>query len=445
MKLAVLKETRPGEARVAVVPDVAAKLAASGIDVVVQSGAGAEARFTDEAYRKAGATVVADPAAALAGASMVAKVQPPSIEEAALFPDHVSVVSFLQPVAAYELVGVLASKGATVYSLDLLPRISRAQSMDALSSQATVSGYRAGLSAAEHLAKFFPMFMTAAGTVPPAKVLVMGAGVAGLQAIATARRLGAVVRAYDVRAAAKEEVQSLGAQFVELALETQDGSGGYAKEQSADYLAKQQELLAAEVANADVVITTAQIPGRKAPVLVTGAMVEKMSEGAVIIDMASDSGGNCELSVTGEDVHAHGVTIVGMSNPPASMPTHASFLYSRNIANFLGLVVKDGELAPDFDDEIVIGTCVVRAGVVLHAATAEALGLPAPGATGAPTTPDPAPGATGAPPTPDPAPGATPTGVVPTDPTPTEIIPTGITQTGITPTVAGDENKEATS
>jgi H+-translocating NAD(P) transhydrogenase subunit alpha len=300
----------------------------------------------------------------------------------------VSLISFLQPVAAAETVRALAAKGATVYSLDLLPRISRAQSMDALSSQATVAGYRAGLSAAEHLAKFFPMFMTAAGTVPPAKVLVMGAGVAGLQAIATARRLGAVVRAYDVRAAAKEEVQSLGAKFVELDLETQDGAGGYAKEQSAEYLAKQQELLAAEVAAADVVITTAQIPGRKAPVLVTESMVEGMSEGAVIIDMAADSGGNCELSVAGQDVLAHGVTIVGMSNPPASMPTHASFLYSRNIANFLALVVKDGELAPDFDDEIVAGTCVVKAGTVVHAATAEALGLPPPEPV---VTPPPAP------------------------------------------------------
>ena len=362
----------------AVVPDVAAKLAGSGIDVVVQSGAGNAARFTDDAYQQAGATVVADASAALAGAAMVARVQPPSVEEVAQLPDGVSVISMLQPVASADVVKALAAKGATVYSLDLLPRISRAQSMDALSSQATVSGYRAGLSAAEHLAKFFPMFMTAAGTVPPAKVLVMGAGVAGLQAIATARRLGAVVRAYDVRAAAKDEVKSLGAQFVELDLETQEGTGGYAKEQSAEYLAKQQELLAAEVAAADVVITTAQIPGRKAPVLVTESMVEGMSEGAVIIDMAADSGGNCELSVAGEDVLAHGVTIVGMSNPPASMPTHASFLYSRNIANFLALVVKDGELAPDFDDEIVAGTCVVKAGAVVHAATAEVLGLPAP-------------------------------------------------------------------
>jgi NAD(P) transhydrogenase subunit alpha len=378
VKLAVIKESRPGEDRVAIVPEVASKLAATGVEVVVEAGAGVRARFSDDDFRRAGATVVADAAAALSGVALVARVQPPTVEEVASLPEGVSLISFLQPVAAADTVKALASRGATVYSLDLLPRISRAQSMDALSSQATVAGYRAGLSAAEHLAKFFPMFMTAAGTVPPAKVLVMGAGVAGLQAIATARRLGAVVRAYDVRAAAKEEVQSLGAKFVELGLETQDGTGGYAKEQSAEYLAKQQELLAAEVAASDVVITTAQIPGRQAPILVTTAMVEGMSEGAVIVDMAADSGGNCELSVAGEEVQFQGVTVVGMSNPPASMPTHASFLYARNIANFLGLVVKDGELAPDFDDEIVAGTCVVRDGTVVHGPTAEALGLPLP-------------------------------------------------------------------
>jgi H+-translocating NAD(P) transhydrogenase subunit alpha len=350
VKLAFLKESRPGEHRVAIVPEVAAKLVTSGVDVAVQSGAGTAARFSDDAFQSAGAVIAADAAGALDGASIVARVQPPTLDEVAGLPDGVSVISFLQPVAAADVVGALAAKGATVYSLDLLPRISRAQSMDALSSQATVAGYRAGLAAAEHLAKFFPMFMTAAGTVPPAKVLVMGAGVAGLQAIATARRLGAVVRAYDVRAAAKEEVQSLGARFVELGLETQDGAGGYAKEQSAEYLAKQQELLAAEVAASDVVITTAQIPGRKAPILVTTAMVEGMSEGSVIVDMAADSGGNCEVSVAGEDVELHGVTVVGLANPPASMPTHASFLYARNIANFLGLVVHEGELSPDFDD-----------------------------------------------------------------------------------------------
>ena len=383
----------------AIVPEVAAKLAKTGVDVVLQSGAGVGARFPDDDYVRAGATIAPDAPSALAGADFVAHVQPLTVDEVAMLAEGVSVMSFLQPVASADVVQALAAKGATVYSLDLLPRISRAQSMDALSSQATVAGYRAGLSAAEHLAKFFPMFMTAAGTVPPAKVLVMGAGVAGLQAIATARRLGAVVRAYDVRAAAKEEVQSLGAKFAELDLETQDGAGGYAKEQSAEYLAKQQELLAAEVAASDVVITTAQIPGRKAPVLVTEAMVHGMAEGSVIIDMAADSGGNCELSKPGEDVRVGGVTIVGLSNPPASMPTHASFLYARNIANFLGLVVTDGVLAPDFEDEIVAGTCVVRAGTVVHAPTAEALGL-APPATPTTAPPDARGGqAGGAPPT----------------------------------------------
>jgi len=390
VKLAVIKESRPGEHRVAIVPEVAAKLAKAGIDVVVQSGAGAAARFPDEAYVEAGASVTPDEVATLEGAHFVAHVQPLTVAEVGLLPAGVSVMSFLQPLASTDVVEALAARGATAFSLDLLPRISRAQSMDALSSQATVAGYRAGLSAAEHLAKFFPMFMTAAGTVPPAKVLVMGAGVAGLQAIATARRLGAVVRAYDVRAAAKEEVQSLGATFVELDLETQDGAGGYAKEQSAEYLAKQQELLAAEVAAADVVITTAQIPGRKAPVLVTEAMVRGMSEGAVIIDMAADSGGNCELSVAGEDLVVDGVTVVGLTNPPSSMPTHASFLYSRNIANFLGLVVTEGALVPDFDDEIVAGTCVVRAGTVVHGPTAEALGVQVPA-----PAPGPAPGGGG--------------------------------------------------
>ncbi|MGH9079372.1 MAG: Re/Si-specific NAD(P)(+) transhydrogenase subunit alpha [Acidimicrobiales bacterium] len=388
------------------VPEVASRLVGTGVDMVIQSGAGSAARFSDEAYRQAGVAVAADAASALEGASLVARVQPPIADEVEELPDRVSLISFLQPGAELDTVRALADKGATVYSLDLLPRISRAQSMDALSSQATVSGYRAGLSAAEHLAKFFPMFMTAAGTVPPAKVLVMGAGVAGLQAIATARRLGAVVRAYDVRTAAKEEVQSLGAKFVELDLESQDGAGGYAKEQSAEHLARQQDLLAAEVAASDVVITTAQIPGRRAPILVTTAMVDGMSEGSVIIDLAADSGGNCELTVAGEDVLVDGVTVVGLANPPATMPTHASFLYARNIANFMGLLVRDGELAPDFDDEIVAGTCVVRDGQVVHGPTAEALGLPPPGSA-APAAPAPmvAPTttATAAPGVPDPA------------------------------------------
>lgn len=358
------------------VPDVVARLVPTGVEVFVQQGAGSAASFDDAHYEEKGAAVVADAERLLAGADVVAKVQPPTPEEAGRWPSGLTLVSFLQPTTHLDAVRVLAGRQATVFSLDLLPRISRAQAMDALSSQATVAGYRAALAAAELLPKFFPLLMTAAGTVPPAKVLVMGAGVAGLQAIATARRLGAQVRAYDVRAAAAEEVRSLGATFVDLGLETQEGSGGYAREQSEDFLARQRELLGREVAASDVVITTAAVPGRRAPVLVTTEMVEQMAPGSVVVDLAVDTGGNCELTEAGRDVVVGGVTVRGLSNAPASMPNHASFLYARNIANFLGLVVHDGALQPDFDDEIVVGTCVVRAGEVVHAPTRELLGLP---------------------------------------------------------------------
>ena len=370
MKLAVPTETRPGERRVAMSPDVVGRLAGVGVEVTVQAGAGTAAHFSDDAYRDKGATVAAA-ADLYGGAAMVAKVNAPRPDELGDVPDGVAVVSFLAPTAQLDTVKALMAKKATAFSLDLLPRISRAQSMDALSSQATVSGYLCGLAAAQRLPKFFPMFMTAAGTVPPAKVLVLGAGVAGLQAIATARRLGAQVRAYDVRAAAKEEVQSLGAAFVELGLESQEGSGGYAREQSEEFLARQRELIGNEVAASDVVITTAAVPGRKAPVLVTTAMVERMADGSVVVDMAADSGGNCELTEAGRDIEHHGVCVAGLANPPAGMPTHASFLFSRNVANFLTLVVADGELRPDFDDEIVAGCCVVRAGEVVHGPTRE--------------------------------------------------------------------------
>ncbi len=375
MKLAVLTETRPGERRVALVPDVVKRLTSEGWQVVVQAGAGASAAFPDDAYRNAGATIAPDAAASLSGAAAVVAVNFISAEQAQLVGDGTVMLSFLQPAASVEALKVLADKRATVFSFDLVPRISRAQGMDALSSQATVSGYRAGLSGAEHLAKFFPMFMTAAGTVPPAKVLVMGVGVAGLQAIATARRLGAVVRAYDVRAAAKEEAESLGATFVDLNVSA-EGTGGYARELTEDELARQRQALAAEVAASDVVITTAAVPGRPAPKLVTAEMVSGMGPGSIVIDMAADSGGNCELTVAGEDVVHGGTTIVGMANPPAGMPTHASFLFSRNVQNLLALLSKDGELAPDWEDEIVIGTCVLRDGEPTLGPTAELLGRP---------------------------------------------------------------------
>jgi len=373
VKLAVPTESFAGERRVALIPEVAAKLAATGIEVAVQAGAGVAAHFPDAGYAEKGVTVAADRASLLSGAEVVAKVQPPTVEEVDALAPGTSTVSFLAPSNNLDVILALAAKKATAYSLELVPRISRAQSMDALSSQATVSGYLAGLAAAERLPKFFPMFMTAAGTVPPAKVLVLGAGVAGLQAIATARRLGAQVRAYDVRAAAKEEVQSLGAAFVELALETQEGSGGYAREQSEDFLARQRELIGNEVAASDVVITTAAVPGRKAPILVTTEMVDRMVEGSVVVDLAADGGGNCELSEPGKEVDRGGVIVYGMTNPPSAMPTHASFLFSRNVANFLGLLVKEGRLDPDFDDEIIAGACVVRAGQVVHEPTRELL------------------------------------------------------------------------
>jgi NAD(P) transhydrogenase subunit alpha len=358
-----------------VVPEIAKRLVDQGWDVVVQSGAGSEATFSDQAYADAGARIAPDAAGAISGADVIVKVNAPTTEEASSYPDGVLVMSFLQASQSGDALKVLATKGATAVSFDLLPRISRAQSMDALSSQATVSGYRSGLAAAEHLAKFFPMFMTAAGTVPPAKVLVMGVGVAGLQAIATARRLGANVRAYDVRAAAKEEAESLGATFVDLGVKA-EGEGGYARELTPDEVAAQQAALAAEVSSSDVVITTAAVPGRKAPTLVTAAMVDDMGPGSVIIDMAADGGGNCELTVAGETILHGNAAIVGLSNPPSGMPTHASFLYARNVINLLELFSDEGALHPDWEDEIVLGTTVLKDGKVTNAQAAEILGLP---------------------------------------------------------------------
>ncbi len=373
MKLAVPTETRPGERRVGLVPDVVKKLVGAGWEVCVQAGAGIEAEFLDNAYTEAGATIAPDAASTLAGAGLVVRVNAPSADEAQALPEGAAVLSFFQVGQSEDAVRALAARKATVFSFDLLPRISRAQSMDALSSQATVSGYRAGLAAAEQLTKFFPMFMTAAGTVPPAKVLVMGVGVAGLQSIATARRLGAVVKAYDVRAAAKEEAESLGATFVDTGVSA-EGTGGYARELTPEELDRQRAALAEEVGRSDVVITTAAVPGRKAPVLMTTSMVEGMAPGAVVIDMAADQGGNCELTKAGEVVDHQGVHIVGMTNPPSGMPTHASFLFARNVANVLALMGPEGSLAPDWDDEIVIGMCVLRDGVAKSPAAVELLG-----------------------------------------------------------------------
>ena len=366
MKVGTPKETAPDERRVALVPDTVSRLAAAALEVKVESGAGSEAFITDQAYEQAGAKIVKGPAALIGDADAVLKVQAPSEAEIALFKKGAVLISFLQPATQGDIVRALAAQGVTAFSLELVPRISRAQSMDALSSQASAAGYKAVLMAAGRLGKFFPMMMTAAGTVPPARVLVMGAGVAGLQAIATARRLGAVVSAYDVRPAVKEEVQSLGATFIELPLETQEGEGGYAKEQSEEFLRKQRELIGEHIAKSDVVITTAAVPGRRAPLLVTGEMVKGMRPGSVIVDLAAETGGNVELTKAGTDVEVGGVTIIGTRNVPSTMPLHASQLYARNVANLLLHLVKDGAIVLDFEDEITKGCCVTHGGEIVN-------------------------------------------------------------------------------
>ncbi len=366
MKVAIPKESAADERRVALVPDTAAKLIAALLEVSVESGAGAGAYFPDEVYEKAGVKVVKGAAAVLKDADAVLKVQAPAPNEIGLLKSGAVLISFLQPSTQADIVTALAKRGVTAFSLELLPRISRAQSMDALSSQASAAGYKAVLMAAGRLGKFFPMMMTAAGTVAPARVLVMGAGVAGLQAIATARRLGAVVSAYDVRPAVKEEVQSLGGTFIELALESQQGEGGYAREQSEEFLRKQRELIGEHVAKSDVVITTAAVPGRRAPLLVTGEMVKGMRPGSVIVDLASDTGGNVELTEAGKDVDVAGVTIIGTRNVPSTMPLATSQLLARNVANLLLHLVKDGAITLDFADEITKGSCVTHGGEIVN-------------------------------------------------------------------------------
>jgi NAD(P) transhydrogenase subunit alpha len=381
VKVAVVKEIAPGESRVALVPDTVTKLTAAGMTVQVETGAGERAFFTDPAYQEAGAGIAPDVATLCGSAEVVVKVQRPQAatngrHEVDLLAPGTVLISFLQPLADPQLVQRLAARRVTSFSLDLLPRISRAQSMDALSSQSTVAGYKAALLAANALGRFFPMLMTAAGTVVPAKVLVLGAGVAGLQAIATARRLGAVVQAYDVRPAVKEEVQSLGAAFVELPLEVRDAqdAGGYARQQSEEVVARQRELLGQHVREADVVIATAVIPGKRAPVLVTEDMVDVMRPGSIIVDLAAETGGNCALTRAGEVVARHGVLIHGVVNIASSMPIHASQLFSKNVASFLALLVRDGKVNLNFDDEILRSACVTHAGEICHAPTREAVG-----------------------------------------------------------------------
>jgi NAD(P) transhydrogenase subunit alpha len=370
VKIALFKESRLGETRVALTPDAVKMFVADGWQVDVERGAGHLAHFSDDAYQAAGATIVDQ-----ASGDVNLRVNPPTLEEVVRLPEGSMHLSFLSPLLALDIVRALNDRKVTVASFDLLPRISRAQYMDALSSQATVSGYRAALAGATYLDRFFPLLTTAAGTIRPAKVLVMGVGVAGLQAIATAKRLGAKVRAYDVRTAAKEEAESAGATFVVLGV-TADAAGGYARELTPEERTQQQEALTGEVAGSDVVITTAAVPGRRSPILVTTAMVEAMADGSLIIDMAADGGGNCELTVAGEVIDHQGVRIVGMSNPPGEMATHASFMYSNNVVKLLALFGAKGELNPDWNDEVVIGVTLARNGELTNAAAAEALGAP---------------------------------------------------------------------
>jgi len=366
VKAATPKELTHDERRVALTPDTATKLIAAKLQVAVQAGAGAGAFIPDAAYEAAGVKVLSHAADLLQDADVVLKVQAPMPSEVELLRKGSVLISFLQPATQGDIVKALAARGVTAFSLELLPRISRAQSMDALSSQASAAGYKAVLMAADRIGKLFPMMMTAAGTVAPTRVLVMGAGVAGLQAIATARRLGAVVSAYDVRPAVKEEVQSLGATFIELALETQEGEGGYAKEQSEEFLRKQRQLIGEHIAKSDVVITTAAVPGRRAPLLVTGEMVRGMRPGSVIVDLAAETGGNVELTVAGEEVDVNGVTIIGTRNIPSTMALTTSQLYARNVANLLLHLVKDGAINLDFTDDITKGSCVTHGGEIVN-------------------------------------------------------------------------------
>ena len=366
MRVAVLKEARSTENRVALVPLGVKALVKQGLTVTVQSGAGETSGISDLIYREAGAEIATNAQDTLKDAKVVLVVNPPPSNELDLLSEGSILVGFLDPLSNSDLVSRLVELNVTGISMELVPRITRAQSMDALSSQATVAGYKAVLLAANHLPKFLPMFTTAAGTIRPAKALILGAGVAGLQAIATARRLGAVVEAFDVRPAVKEQVESLGASFLESEEEvTAEGEGGYAKELTEDQHHKELELIGDALADTDIVITTAQIPGREAPVLITEDMVKTMKYGSVIVDLASESGGNCELSKAGETVLAHGVQILGPSNLPTSIPVHSSQMYSKNIvtliSEFLG---DDGELQLDFENDVVGPSTVTHGGEV---------------------------------------------------------------------------------
>jgi len=382
MIVAVPRETCPGERRVALVPALLPALLKAGLEVRIEAGAGEAAGFSDAAYREKGATIVPDRTAAFA-ADIVLQVRaaganPAAAADLPLLRAEQTVIAFCEPLAEPAAAQAAAARGCTLLAMELIPRITRAQSMDALSSMATVAGYRAVLLAATALPKMFPLMMTAAGTIAPTKVLVVGAGVAGLQAIASSRRMGAVVQAYDVRPVVKEQVESLGAKFLDLPLETAaaQGAGGYAKELGEDLYRRQRELMARAVAENDVVITTAAIPGKKSPVLVTAEMVARMQPGSVIVDLAAERGGNCELTQAGETIVAHGVTILGPTNLPSEVPFHASQMYAKNVVTLLLHLVKEGQLRIDRQDEITGETLVALAGEVVHPRVRDLLGVP---------------------------------------------------------------------
>ena len=376
MKIGVPKETAEGERRVALVPEVVRKMSDGGREVQIERDAGAGALIPDAQFEDAGAALVDD----VWDADVVVKVAPPNGQETSKLSSESVLIGFLQPLTNGEGIRAIAQSGATSFALEAVPRISRAQSIDALSSQANIAGYRAALIGAQELGRFFPMLMTAAGTIRPATVLVLGAGVAGLQAIATARRLGAVVQGFDVRAAVKEQVESLGATFLEFDLGGDlEGAGGYAKELTQEQQARQQELMAEAIGKVDVVITTAAVPGRRAPILVTEEAVKLMKPGSVIVDLAAESGGNCELSEAGESVVRHDVKILAPLNVPSTMAEHASQLYARNINALLDLMVSDeGQLELDFEDEVIAGACITRDGEIVHEGAKSAAGAGSP-------------------------------------------------------------------
>jgi len=373
--IAVPRESIRGERRVAAVPDTISRLIALGARVVVESGAGAESGYSDEAYRAAGAEIAFDGAGFWSRADVLTKVARPTDDEIGRLRPGGVLIAFVNPLGDPQRARMLAERGVTTFAMELIPRISRAQTMDALSSMSTIAGYKAVLLAAERLPKLFPLLMTAAGTIAPARVLVLGAGVAGLQAIATARRLGAVVSAFDTRAAVKEQVESLGATFLALDLPTRDAetAGGYARALTHEEEEQERALVAKAVAESDVVVTTALVPGKRAPILISDESLSKMRPGSVVVDLAAEAGGNTEGAVPGETVVRYGVSVIAPLNVPSSVPTHASQLYARNVANLLQLIVKDGALRLDFDDEIVRGTCLTHEGKIVNAATAALL------------------------------------------------------------------------